>query len=152
MDTVELTSPSWSEMLWCRWDLLIWSQCHNLMRIMFWWSLFQPVRKVQTATHFKKVSGPSRIDPNKIVHDLLEPCSPGTPGTTKTTIFILWLQFSSMNRTKNLDYFRSSWDDLGEGTWRQVAGACGQLSGHVEVSLHSEANSERGGHEEARGV
>merc|ERR1712227_550819 len=40
-------------------------------------ALMQPVRKVQTATHFKKVSGPSRDDPTKIVHDLLEPCSPG---------------------------------------------------------------------------
>ena len=40
----------------------------------------QPVRKVQTATHFKKVSGPTRDDPDKIVHDLLEPCSPGEKG------------------------------------------------------------------------
>ena len=43
-------------------------------------ALMQPVRKVQTATHFKKVSGPSRDDPDKIVHDLLEPCSPGDRG------------------------------------------------------------------------
>jgi vacuolar protein-sorting-associated protein 4 len=43
-------------------------------------ALMQPVRKVQTATHFRKVSGPSRSDPNVIVHDLLTPCSPGTPG------------------------------------------------------------------------
>jgi len=48
-------------------------------------ALMQPVRKVQTATHFKKVSGPSRTDPNKIVHDLLEPCSPGTPGAVEMT-------------------------------------------------------------------
>ena len=41
---------------------------------------FQPVRKVQTATHFKKVRGPCRSDPNKIVDDLLEPCSPGERG------------------------------------------------------------------------
>merc|ERR1712198_513331 len=48
-------------------------------------ALMQPVRKVQTATHFKKVSGPSRSDPNKIVHDLLEPCSPGEPGAIEMT-------------------------------------------------------------------
>lgn len=40
----------------------------------------QPVRKVQTATHFKKISGPSPKDPNIIVDDLLIPCSPGDPG------------------------------------------------------------------------
>ncbi|KAF8783297.1 Vacuolar protein sorting-associated protein like [Argiope bruennichi] len=43
-------------------------------------ALMQPVRKVQTATHFKRVSGPSRSDPNDIVNDLLTPCSPGCPG------------------------------------------------------------------------
>jgi len=51
-------------------------------------ALMQPVRKVQTATHFKKVSGPSRDDPNKIVHDLLEPCSPGDRGAVEMT----WVQ------------------------------------------------------------
>jgi len=43
-------------------------------------ALMQPVRKVQSATHFKKVRGPSRADPNVIVDDLLTPCSPGDPG------------------------------------------------------------------------
>ncbi|XP_054717660.1 vacuolar protein sorting-associated protein 4-like [Uloborus diversus] len=43
-------------------------------------ALMQPVRKVQSATHFVRVSGPSRSDPNEIVSDLLKPCSPGTPG------------------------------------------------------------------------
>lgn len=43
-------------------------------------ALMQPVRKVQTATHFKKVRGPSPKDPNLIVDDLLTPCSPGDPG------------------------------------------------------------------------
>lgn len=43
-------------------------------------ALMQPVRKVQTATHFKKISGPSPKDPNLIVEDLLIPCSPGDPG------------------------------------------------------------------------
>ncbi|KAJ8924966.1 hypothetical protein NQ315_001131 [Exocentrus adspersus] len=43
-------------------------------------ALMQPVRKVQTATHFKKIRGPSPKDPNLIVDGLLTPCSPGDPG------------------------------------------------------------------------
>lgn len=43
-------------------------------------ALMQPVRKLQSATHFKYVSGPSRSNPSVIVHDLLTPCSPGDPG------------------------------------------------------------------------
>lgn len=43
-------------------------------------SLMQPVRKVQTATHFRRVHGPSRSDPSVMVDDLLTPCSPGSPG------------------------------------------------------------------------
>lgn len=42
-------------------------------------ALMQPVRQVQTATHFKKVRGPSPKDPSTIVNDLLTPCSPGDP-------------------------------------------------------------------------
>lgn len=42
-------------------------------------ALMEPVRKVQRATHFKKVRGPCRNDPNVIVDDLLTPCSPGDP-------------------------------------------------------------------------
>jgi len=43
-------------------------------------ALMMPVRKVQSATHFKRVRGPSPNDPQKIVDDLLTPCSPGDPG------------------------------------------------------------------------
>lgn len=43
-------------------------------------ALMQPVRKVQTATHFRRVRGPCRKDPDVIVDDLLTPCSPGAPG------------------------------------------------------------------------
>ena len=43
-------------------------------------ALMQPVRKVQTATHFRRVRGPSLMDPNVSVDDLLTPCSPGSPG------------------------------------------------------------------------
>ncbi|XP_071959031.1 vacuolar protein sorting-associated protein 4-like isoform X2 [Antedon mediterranea] len=43
-------------------------------------ALMQPVRKIQTATHFRRVRGPSHDDPNVMVDDLLEPCSPGSQG------------------------------------------------------------------------
>lgn len=43
-------------------------------------ALMQPVRKVQTATHFRRVRGPCRNNPDLIVDDLLTPCSPGAPG------------------------------------------------------------------------
>lgn len=48
-------------------------------------ALMQPVRKVQMATHFKKVSGPSPANRNVIVNDLLTPCSPGEPGAIEMT-------------------------------------------------------------------
>ncbi|XP_034036350.1 vacuolar protein sorting-associated protein 4B-like [Thalassophryne amazonica] len=48
-------------------------------------ALMQPVRKVQSATHFKKVRGPSRSDPHVIVNDLLTPCSPGDPNAIAMT-------------------------------------------------------------------
>ena len=48
-------------------------------------ALMQPVRKVQTATHFRRVRGPSRADPNVIVDDLLTPCSAGSPGAIEMT-------------------------------------------------------------------
>ncbi|KGL74912.1 Vacuolar protein sorting-associated protein 4A, partial [Tinamus guttatus] len=54
-------------------------------------ALMQPVRKVQSATHFKKVRGPSRTNPNVIVDDLLTPCSPGDPGDTEIT----WMEVPS---------------------------------------------------------
>ncbi|TMW45322.1 hypothetical protein DOY81_009595 [Sarcophaga bullata] len=46
-------------------------------------ALMEPVRKVQTATHFKRVSGPSPINKDEIVDDLLVPCSPGDPGAVE---------------------------------------------------------------------
>ncbi|KAF4517771.1 hypothetical protein B566_EDAN002976 [Ephemera danica] len=48
-------------------------------------ALMQPVRKVQSATHFRRVSGPSRTDPDVIENDLLTPCSPGEPGAVEMT-------------------------------------------------------------------
>lgn len=43
-------------------------------------AIYEPVRKFRTATHFKRVTGPSPTDKTKIVSDLLTPCSPGEPG------------------------------------------------------------------------
>uniref|UniRef100_A0A8B9ZE01 vesicle-fusing ATPase n=1 Tax=Anas platyrhynchos TaxID=8839 RepID=A0A8B9ZE01_ANAPL len=54
-------------------------------------ALMQPVRKVQSAMHFKKVRGPSRTNPNLIVDDLLTPCSPGDPGAIEMT----WMEVPS---------------------------------------------------------
>lgn len=48
-------------------------------------ALMSPIRLIQTATHFKKVSGPSRKDPTQTVNDLLTPCSPGDKGATEMT-------------------------------------------------------------------
>ncbi|XP_039186795.1 vacuolar protein sorting-associated protein 4A isoform X3 [Crotalus tigris] len=48
-------------------------------------ALMQPVRKVQSATHFKKVHGLSRTNPGVLVDDLLTPCSPGDPGALEMT-------------------------------------------------------------------
>ena len=42
-----------------------------------------PIRKIQTATHFKVVSGPSPNDPSVMRNDLLVPCKPGDPGATE---------------------------------------------------------------------
>jgi len=49
-------------------------------------ALMMPVRKVQSATHFKRVRGPSPNDPQKIVDDLLTPCSPGDPGAREMSM------------------------------------------------------------------
>uniref|UniRef100_UPI001CD83CF1 vacuolar protein sorting-associated protein 4B-like n=1 Tax=Solea senegalensis TaxID=28829 RepID=UPI001CD83CF1 len=54
-------------------------------------ALMQPVRKVQSATHFKRVRGPSRNDPAMIVEDLLTPCSRGDPNAIKMT----WMEVPS---------------------------------------------------------
>ncbi|KAJ3318465.1 Vacuolar protein sorting-associated protein 4 [Blyttiomyces sp. JEL0837] len=42
-------------------------------------ALMEPVRKVQQATHFRQVEGPSRDDPN-VTKTFLTPCSPGAEG------------------------------------------------------------------------
>ena len=41
-------------------------------------AFMQPIRKVQTATHFKKVMAPSRNNPS-VMQNYFTPCSPGDP-------------------------------------------------------------------------
>ena len=48
-------------------------------------ALMEPVRKIQRATHFKKVSGLSRTNPTEIDNELLTPCLPGNSGAIKTS-------------------------------------------------------------------
>ncbi|XP_062251590.1 vacuolar protein sorting-associated protein 4B-like [Platichthys flesus] len=48
-------------------------------------ALMQPVRKVQSATHFKKVQGSSWNSPDVVEQDLLTPCSPGDPNAIEMT-------------------------------------------------------------------
>ncbi|XP_070687845.1 vacuolar protein sorting-associated protein 4B-like [Pempheris klunzingeri] len=48
-------------------------------------ALMEPIRKVQSATHFKKVRGPSPNNPDVVVEDLLTPCSPGDPSAIEMT-------------------------------------------------------------------
>lgn len=48
-------------------------------------ALMQPVRKVQSATHFKKVRGSSWNNPGVVVEDMLTPCSPGDPNAIAMT-------------------------------------------------------------------
>ena len=43
-------------------------------------ALMMPIRKVQTATHFKKVRGPMPSDPTQTVDDLYTPCAPRDSG------------------------------------------------------------------------
>lgn len=43
-------------------------------------AIYEPIRKFRSATHFKRVRGPSPTDKSIICDDLLTPCSPGEPG------------------------------------------------------------------------
>lgn len=48
-------------------------------------ALMQPVRKVQSATHFKKVRGSPPNSPGVVVDDMLTPCSPSDPNAVEMT-------------------------------------------------------------------
>lgn len=54
-------------------------------------ALMIPIRRIQSATHFKRISGPSRQDPKVTVHDLLTPCSPGDPNAIEMN----WMSIDS---------------------------------------------------------
>ena len=43
-------------------------------------ALMMPIRKVQTATHFKQVTGPNPQNPSEMANDLWTPCGPREPG------------------------------------------------------------------------
>ncbi|CAG8442795.1 1829_t:CDS:2 [Diversispora eburnea] len=53
-------------------------------------ALMEPVRKVQTATHFKQIDAPCRDNP-EITKQYLTPCSPGDLGAKEMT----WMQVDS---------------------------------------------------------
>jgi vacuolar protein-sorting-associated protein 4 len=54
-------------------------------------ALMQPVRAVQTATHFKRVSAPDRANPGNLRHDYLTPCSGSDPHAVEMT----WMEVPS---------------------------------------------------------
>ncbi|RKP09692.1 P-loop containing nucleoside triphosphate hydrolase protein [Thamnocephalis sphaerospora] len=53
-------------------------------------ALFEPIRKIQMATHFKEVMGPSRTKSGEMQR-YLTPCSPGDPGARE----ISWMEVSA---------------------------------------------------------
>jgi len=70
-------------------------------------AIMQPVRAVQSATHFKKIRAPSHEDPTVMVDDMLIPCSPGDPGAIEMD----WMdvpgdKLATMNVTYN-DFLKS---------------------------------------------
>lgn len=49
-------------------------------------ALMEPIRTLQVATHFKRMSAPDPKDPGRIVNDWMTPCSPGDPSAVETTL------------------------------------------------------------------
>uniref|UniRef100_A0A673J534 vesicle-fusing ATPase n=1 Tax=Sinocyclocheilus rhinocerous TaxID=307959 RepID=A0A673J534_9TELE len=69
-------------------------------------ALMQPIRKVQCATHFKKVRGKAWNSPDVVVDDLLTPCSPNDPSAIQMT----WVDVASdklLEPIVSLDMLRS---------------------------------------------
>jgi vacuolar protein-sorting-associated protein 4 len=48
-------------------------------------ALLEPIKRLRVATHFKKVLGPSKEDPNVIDQEQWAPCSPGDRGAVEMT-------------------------------------------------------------------
>jgi len=84
-------------------------------------AMMQPIRSLQSATHFKKTTGPSRNDPSVIVDDLLEPCSPGDEGAIEMTwenidpnkLSILKISYKDFQRSLKQNRPTVSQGDLG---------------------------------------
>ena len=57
-------------------------------------AMMEPVRKVQSATHFRYVSAPSKDDPSVIFNDYITPCSPGDPAAFPLT----WMEIEDGNK------------------------------------------------------
>jgi len=57
-------------------------------------ALMQPVRKVQDATHFKRVSAPDRDNRSIMLHDYYTPCSPGDCDAIEMN----WMQIEDGNK------------------------------------------------------
>uniref|UniRef100_A0A9J7XT66 vesicle-fusing ATPase n=1 Tax=Cyprinus carpio carpio TaxID=630221 RepID=A0A9J7XT66_CYPCA len=69
-------------------------------------ALMQPIRKVQSATHFKKVRGKAWNNPDVMVDDLLTPCSPNDASAIQMT----WVDVASdklLEPIVSLDMLRS---------------------------------------------
>lgn len=74
----------------------IYSVIHSLKYQWFLHSGCQGIREYSLVPFYSNIDeriwlGPSRTDPSLIVHDLLTPCSPGTPGALEMT----WLDVPS---------------------------------------------------------
>lgn len=78
-------------------------------------AMMQPVRAVQSATHFKKVSGPSPSNPNVTVSDLLTPCSPGDP----EAIEMSWTQVPPFLLFRSI-YLRCEYSRWMAQSWRSL--------------------------------
>ncbi|MEQ2213504.1 Vacuolar protein sorting-associated protein 4A [Xenoophorus captivus] len=91
-------------------------------------ALMQPVRKVQSATHFKKVQerlsgfnvrGPSRSNTQVMVDDLLTPCSPGDAAAIEMT-----------------------WMDVPRSRSKSSSSVPSSAVGHVALSVHDASYSQ----------
>ena len=70
-------------------------------------ALMMPIRKLQAATHFKKVCGPCPKDPNETCDDLWTPCAPQDPGAQAITWTDIEQDKLLEPRVKVDDFFRS---------------------------------------------
>lgn len=113
-------------------------------------ALMEPVRKVQTATHFKRVSGPSPADKEKIVDDLLVACSPGDPGAVEMN----WMDVPSdklFEPPVTMVGNRNPKTQLSE-TALNKRFTCIFIARHAQVLVTHETDCQRGGFDKAAQV